>query len=119
MASQICIHQQQVSTKIGITAEERALPQVLEITTTIKPQVGFENLQDDIQETVDYFAVYQAIQHVALAKERDLLETLAREITEMIQERFAVEAVKVDIDKFILPNVQKVTVSYSVGRGNN
>jgi len=114
MASTIIIRKQQVSTHIGITVEERRLPQVLEITTTITPKTAFEDLGDDIAETVDYFSVYQRILEVCVEKERNLLETLAKDLVSMIRAEFSTATVKVKIDKFILPNVECVTVSYEI-----
>jgi len=114
MASTISIRKQQVSTQIGITAEERRLPQVIEVTTTITPRVAFQDLGDDIAETVDYFVVYQRILEVCVEKERHLLETLAKDLAVMVQAEFAIAGVKVEIDKFILPNVDCVRVSYEI-----
>ncbi len=113
MSSSITISRQQVSTHIGITEEERRLPQVLEVTATFTPLVSFEELGDDLENTVDYSQVYLQILEISCAKSRDLVETLAVDLVNGIWAQFPLQSIEVRIDKFILPNVERVSITHS------
>ena len=67
-------------------------------------------LDDKIENTVDYFKVYELIKLISSSGERKLIETLAEEIINNIKSKFTVEEVEVRIKKFILPNTKFVSV---------
>src|SRR6266853_1783154 len=71
---------------------------------------GFRELGDDLRNTVDYFAVCQAVKALAGARPRRLIETLAEEIAAAVLRDFAVAAVEVELRKFILPDTAFVAV---------
>jgi dihydroneopterin aldolase len=58
---------------------------------------------DDLQQTVDYQRVYEAIREVSEEREYHLIEALARRIAEAILERFGVRKVLVRVRKLSLP----------------
>jgi phosphoglycolate phosphatase/dihydroneopterin aldolase len=67
-------------------------------------------MQDDITATIDYFQVAGAVQELALASSRQLVETLASDIAALVLNRFAAEAVEVELRKYILPETAFVAV---------
>ena len=99
-----------VSSLIGVPDEERLRPQDLLIDVTIKPFNSLYELDDKIENTVDYFMVYELIKSISSSGERKLIETLAEEIINNIKSKFTVEEVEVRIKKFILPNTKFVSV---------
>ena len=99
-----------VSSLIGVPDEERLMSQDLLIDVTIKPSNSLYELDDKIENTVDYFMVYELIKSISSSGERKLIETLAEEIINNIKSKFTVEEVEVRIKKFILPNTKFVSV---------
>ena len=99
-----------VSSLIGVPDEERLRSQDLLIDVTIKPSNSLYQLDDKIENTVDYFMVYELIKSISSSGERKLIETLAEEIINNIKSKFTVEEVEVRIKKFILPNTKFVSV---------
>ena len=75
-----------VSSLIGVPDEERLRPQDLLIDVTIKPSNYLYQLDDKIENTVDYFMVYELIKSISSSGERKLIETLAEEIINNIIE---------------------------------
>ena len=110
MPDLILIDSLELSAQIGITAEERALPQRLTVTLQLQPARNFTRLEDRIENTVDYFNVCAAVKEIAAARPRSLLETLAEEIAAGVLEKFPVQALEVELRKYILPDTRFVAV---------
>ena len=103
---QILISCLELLTHIGATEAERSQPQRLLVSLVLEPSVGFSELRDRLNRTVDYDAVAQAVKALANEGERTLIETLAEEIASLVLRRFAVAAVEVELRKFFLPDAQ-------------
>ena len=102
-----------LSTQIGVPDEERAGWQSLAAHLTLTPIHGFADAGDDITKTVDYDAVARQIRSLASGKPRKLIETLAEEITELLLDKFPLQAVDVELRKYILPDCDYVAVNIS------
>ena len=111
------IRRLRVSTRIGVPATERATLQTLWLTLRLVPSQGFDGLADDLTRTIDYHAVALAIQTLATAKPRHLLETLAVEIADFLLANHPLRSVAVTIEKHILPDTECVAVHLERGRG--
>jgi 7,8-dihydroneopterin aldolase/epimerase/oxygenase len=109
-ADTIEIRRLRVATHIGVPDEERAEPQTLWLTVRMTPSQGFDCLQDDITRTIDYHAVALALQALAAAKPRRLIETLALEVADHLLAGHPLAAVAVTIEKHILPDTECVAV---------
>ncbi len=103
---QILISRLELSTRIGATEAERSKPQRLLVSLVIEPSVGFSELRDRLNRTVDYDAVAQAVKALANEGERTLIETLVEEIAALVLRRFTVAAVEVELRKFFLPDAE-------------
>ena len=101
----------EVRTFIGVPDEERALAQSLWVDLKMTSVVPFSECGDDVGRTIDYAAVANGIEQLALAKPRRLIETLAEEIKLLVLGEFGAEEVWVRIRKRILPNARWVAVS--------
>ena len=115
---QIHVASLELPVRIGVTARERTFPQKLTVSLTLHPQHGFDGLEDQIENTINYSAVCQALRELAAAdRERRLIETFALEIAEAVLTRFdACAAVDVDLRKYILPDTDYVAVRLSRSR---
>ncbi|MCB1230988.1 MAG: dihydroneopterin aldolase [Verrucomicrobiae bacterium] len=105
-----------LSTRVGVPDEERATPQDIAVDVTIMPTTDLSGLNDDIERTIDYFQVAEALKRVAAEGERKLIETLAEDLAKATLEFERVEAVTVTIRKFILPETDWVSVTVSLPR---
>lgn len=101
----------EVTCHIGAGAEERATPQMLRLDITMVPAGGLHGLADDLGKTIDYHAVALAIQHLAAAKPRRLVESLAEDVLDLLERDFHITRASVRVRKFILPFVESVGVS--------
>ena len=98
MADQIRIEQLELSAHIGVPDEERAVAQRLTVNLVLEPRRGFDAIRDDLARTVDYFAVCEVVRQ------------LAEEIAAMLLACYPLDAVVVEVRKYILPDTQFVAV---------
>ncbi len=95
---------------IGVPDAERAAPQRLTVNLCLVPRVCFSQLDDDITNTVDYFALTRRVRALASERPRKLIETLAQEMAVCCLEEFAVAWVEVEVRKYILADTTYVSV---------
>jgi len=110
MGDRILIEGLELSSRIGVPDEERAEPQRLTVNLVLHPSREFEGLEDRIENTVDYFAASESVKQLAADRPRRLIETLAGEIADELLARFALDAVEVELRKYILRDTQFVAV---------
>jgi len=110
MSDIIFISNLELLAHIGITAEERAEPQRLTVSITLQPKRDFSNLKDRIENAVDYASVCGRVRSLASIFAKNLVETLAAEIALMLLDEFAVDAVEIELRKYILPETEYVAV---------
>lgn len=111
--SEILIAGLRVKTRIGVPDEERTTPQEVEIDIRIQPRRSFQEMGDDLSNTIDYARVCERISCLADARPRRLIETLADETARLILEEFEAQSVEVELKKFILPQTRHVSVRCS------
>jgi dihydroneopterin aldolase len=109
------IRRLEVTAYIGVPAEERAETQELRVTVRMTPAKGFREMDDRIDQTVDYAVVAREIQDLALSRPRHLIETLAADIADHILWSHAVTFVEISLEKFILPETECVAVHLAKG----
>lgn len=110
MTDAIHIQELEIFTKIGVPDEERQSAQRLLVNLTLYPARGFSALDDQIENTVDYFVATRAVREFANKRACRLIETLAEEIAGLLLEQFQLSAVEVELRKFILPDAAFVAV---------
>lgn len=108
MSDQILIRGLRLTCHIGVPEAERAEPQTLRAHLTMKVRPFPEN--DRIEGTVDYQEVSDSVVALAAKGERHLIETLALEIANLVISEFLVDHVRVELEKFILPETDWVGV---------
>jgi FolB domain-containing protein len=100
----------ELPTFIGVPDDERIGQQVLKVNIDMKPEVSFSSLNDEMEGGVDYYQVSLRLKELALAKPRKLIETLAEDLARVILNEFPVSKVRVELEKFILPDTDHVGV---------
>lgn len=101
-----------LKTVVGVPDAERSAPQTVSVNITIEPGSPLTDLEDDIEKTIDYFKVTQSLKAVADRGERKLIETLAGDLAAAVLAVDGVEAVTVEVRKFILPETDFVSVTH-------
>lgn len=100
----------ELPTYIGVPDDERKDQQVLKVHLDMVPDACFSSLKDEIQGGVDYYQVSLRLKEVALEKPRKLIETLAEDLASVVLTEFSVAKVRVEIEKYILPDTDHVGV---------
>jgi FolB domain-containing protein len=109
-ADQIHIDQLEIFVRVGVTENERLRPQRITLTLTIWLKDVFENLQDDINRTVNYSEVCRAAREFIQDRSHQLIETLASQLASHLLGTFPIRAVEVELRKFVLPDAKHVAV---------
>lgn len=109
----IHIEQLEIHAHIGVPGAERATRQRLLVNLTLTPRNEFRQLNDALEQTVDYAALCQTLQDFVRDRSFKLIETMADEFASLISERFAVARVEVEVRKFILPDTAYVAARTS------
>lgn len=99
-----------VACRIGVPAEERAVPQTVYLTLTMVPARPFASLRDRLAETIDYAAVAERVRACAEEQPRRLIETLADDVARLVLAEFAAREVSVTVEKHVLPDCEAVLV---------
>jgi 7,8-dihydroneopterin aldolase/epimerase/oxygenase len=100
----------ELSAHIGVPDEERAEAQRLTLNLVLRPASPLSHLGDDLNRTVDYYALTRRVRQLTGARPRKLIETLAEEICTCVLEEFSVRTVEVELRKYILPDTEYVAV---------
>ena len=108
-----CIHieQLELSARIGVTEAERGQPQRLTISLTIWPRSPLVDLGDDVRNTINYSEVCEEVKKLAGARTDKLIETLAEHIATHLLGAFSIRKIHVELRKYILPDVEYVSVA--------
>ena len=98
---------------IGVPDEERVHPQRLLISVEMETDITLAAAGDDLNHTINYYAVSQRLLILGKGRSWKLLETLAVHIAEMVLRDFGPRRVHVEIKKFIIPEARLVSVRIS------
>lgn len=118
--SKITIADLEVSMHVGVPDEERAQPQRLLLTIDMEFDFAAAAANDDIANTIDYFAVAQRLLKFGEGRSWKLIEKLAADIADLLLTEFQPAAVTVEVKKFPIPAAKHVSVSltkFSAGGG--
>lgn len=99
----------EVQARIGVPDEEREQPQRLVLDIVLESD--FRGLADDLARTTDYAAAAEWLRAECGRRQVRLVETLAGDLAEGLLARFPlIDAVTLEVRKFILPATRDVTV---------
>jgi len=110
-SDRIHIEQLEISTRVGVLEEERAVPQRLTVSISLWPYQEARDLADKIEETVNYSAVAEETKHFVRNQSFNLIETLADRLAMHLLKTFPTQKVTVELRKFPLEDAEYVSVT--------
>lgn len=96
---------------IGVPDEERASPQRLTFNLTLWPVRSSQELRDEIGRAVNYANVCVEVKKFVEQRRDRLIETLADALAVHLLETFDIRRITVELRKYILPEVEFVSVT--------
>ena len=108
-----CIHIACLETlvHIGVPDEERSSAQRLTFSITLWPIRQSYELNDDISKAVNYASVCAETKKFVAARRDKLIETLADALATQLLEVFEIRRITIELRKYILPDVEFVSVT--------
>lgn len=106
----IVIKDLEVWCHVGLTNEERSHRQKTLVTLELVRDLSMAARTDQLVHTVDYQRVCEKVKQLALEKSWRLIEAMAGDIIQSVQSNFRLNAVGIEIRKFILPDTAYVGV---------
>lgn len=98
--------------RIGVTEQERAWPQPLEVDLEMQYDIKPAADTDQLKDAVDYSAVYELVRGLVKGQTYNLIETMAARIAESILEKFTqIKQVGVTVKKMKPPLPGRVAYS--------
>jgi dihydroneopterin aldolase len=88
-----------VDARVGVTAEERAVPQGLSLDVELFLDLTRAGKQDELSATVDYAAVCASVLAVVEARAFHLIEAVADEVAAALLQHYPVAGVCVRVRK--------------------
>jgi dihydroneopterin aldolase len=110
MEDQIHIEGLDLFAHIGVPEEERATAQRLRFSVTYWPLRLMPELNDEIERAVNYAAVCAELRKFVGQRSDKLIETLANALALHLLETFEIRRVTIGLRKYILPEVEFVSV---------
>jgi dihydroneopterin aldolase len=110
------IEQLEVFAHIGVPDEERSQPQRLTISITFWPTRQASQMGDDISRTVNYATVCSEARSFVRDRRDRLIETLADGLAIHLLGAFGIRRITIELRKFILPDVEFVSVTVTRDR---
>jgi dihydroneopterin aldolase len=89
----------QIPAALGVTAAERRMRRPVRLDVELERDLGAAGRSDKIASTIDYKAIYDAIEKVAAGQDHRLVEALAERIAAALLADFDVDAVTVSVRK--------------------
>ncbi len=83
----------------GVLEEEQIKPQPFEVDFDLYLDLSGAGQSDDLQQTVNYDEVFQAVQQVVENEHYQLLEALAERLARVLLTKFTIEAVELTVYK--------------------
>lgn len=114
--SKITIVDLEVHYCIGLTDEERAVPQRLLLTIDMQLDFSSASLSDRIEKTINYQRVADVLLKFGDGRSWKLVEKLVANLADLILNDFRPEAVMVEVKKFSIPQAKYVAVSLTRAR---
>jgi len=109
--SLIRIQRLEVFAHIGVPDQERATPQRLTFNLTLWPMRSSLDLQDEIGRAVNYASVCEEVKNFVGQRRDRLIETLADALAARLLEAFEIRRITIELRKYVLPEVEFVSVT--------
>jgi dihydroneopterin aldolase len=119
MEDRIHLERLEVFAHIGVPDEERAAAQRLTFNITLWPVFQAGELNDEIGKAVNYAKVCNEVKRFVEQRRDKLIETLANALALQLLEIFEIRRITVELRKYILPEVEFVSVAVTRERSKN
>ena len=116
MRDSIHIERLEMEAHLGVPEEERASAQRLSFNITFWPTRQVEELNDEIARAVNYADVCAETKEFVATRRDKLIETLADALANHLLGVFEIQRITVELRKFILPDVEFVSVTVTRDR---
>jgi len=83
----------------GVWDEEREIGQRFEVDLELKFDIRKSSSSDKLKDTIDLYAVFEAVEDVIVNKKFNLVETMAEKVASRVLADFAAEAIRVVVRK--------------------
>lgn len=110
-SDEVHIEQLEVSARIGVPEEERANLQRLTVSISFWPYRQARDLDDKIQQTVNYSALAEETKSFLRDQSVNLIETLADRLAIHLLKTFPIQKVTVELRKFPLQDAKYVSAT--------
>jgi len=111
---EIHIEQLEVYARIGVPEEERTKPQRLTVNISFWARQQACDLEDKIDQTVNYSAVAEETRTFVRDQSGSLIETLADRLATHLLKNFPIQKVAVEVRKFALQDAEYVSASLTL-----
>jgi dihydroneopterin aldolase len=108
---EIHIEQLEVFTRIGVPEEERTNPQRLTVSISFWPYKNTRDLDDNIQQAVNYSAVAEEAKNFVRDQSLNLIETLADRLAMHLLKTFPIQKATIEVRKFPLSDAKCVSAT--------
>jgi dihydroneopterin aldolase len=108
---QVRIEQLEIFAHIGVPDEERAAAQRLTFNIAFWPIRQAGEIEDEISRAVNYASVCAATRKFVTASRSKLIETLANALALHLLDTFEIRRITIELRKYILPDVEFVSVT--------
>ena len=108
---QVRIEQLEIFAHIGVPDEERAAAQRLTFNIAFWPIRQAGEIDDEISRAVNYASVCAATRKFVGVSRNKLIETLADALALHLLETFDIRRITIELRKYILPDVEFVSVT--------
>lgn len=99
MSDQIALRGMRFAGRHGVTLEERAAPQPIEVDLLMYLDLSRPAASDELADTLDYAAAFEMVRAIVEGKSFRLLEALAAAIARSALHAFEVDEVEVAVRK--------------------
>jgi dihydroneopterin aldolase len=111
LSDQIHIEQLEISTRIGVPEKERVTPQRLTVSISFWPYYDQRDMNDKIENTVNYSIVAEETKNFARDLSTNLIETLGDRLATHLLKTFRIQKIIVELRKFPLEDAKHVSVT--------
>ncbi len=103
-----------VRVHIGVSAKERARKQLLSITIEVEPETAFEEIDDNIENTVNYSSIRDDAKALLKGAHYKLIETAATKLAQHVMAEYPVKSATVRVRKFPYKDTKSVFCQFSM-----
>ncbi len=114
LMQRIILEDIRVRTFIGVSEKERARKQRLSVSIELEPAVKFEEIDDNIENAVNYSSIRKDVKALLKEPRCKLIETMAALLAHHIMDTYPVKSATVRVQKFPYKDTKSVTCSFTL-----